>query len=80
MTEELRTDLAAENFMRTEEGRRFIMEYLQFCSVFTTTFAADPQRHSYRAGVRDAGLEFERRVKDAAPGYYLKMIKESMDG
>jgi len=73
-------NLAIENIMRTEDGRDFIWGQLQFCSVFESIFDVDSKQLSYNAGMRDAGLQLEREVKEAAPEYYLKMIKENLDG
>lgn len=69
-------DLAVENLMRTEDGRRFIWGQLLMCNVFDSTFDADPIQSAYNSGMRDAGLLLRNRVRSASPDYYLKMIKE----
>jgi len=73
-------NLAIENIMRTEGGRDFIWGQLQSCGVFESIFDVDSKQLSYNAGMRDAGLRLEREVKEATPEYYLKMIKENLDG
>ena len=71
-------DLDAENIMRTEGGRSFIWNQLQSCSVFESIFDMDPVQAGYNSGMRDAGLRLDRVVKEAAPEYYLQMIKENL--
>lgn len=72
--------LAIQNIMQTEGGRDFIWSQLQSCSVFESIFNIDPIQAGYNSGMRDAGLQLERVIKEAAPEYYLKMIKENIDG
>jgi hypothetical protein len=82
MSDEEKNDsgkLAIQNIMRTEGGREFIWGHLQSCSVFESIFNNDPVQSGYNSGMRDAGLRLEREIKEAAPEYYLKMIKESLD-
>ncbi len=70
--------LAVQNIMRTEGGRDFIWGQLVSCGVYESTFNMNTIQSSYNAGLRDAGLRLEREVKEAAPEYYLKMIKENI--
>jgi hypothetical protein len=72
--------LVIQNIMRDEGGRSFMMEQLQYTMVFTNAFDQDPNKHSYNAGLREAGLRLNQELRDAAPGDYLKMIKENIDG
>ena len=73
-------ELAIQNIMRTEGGRDFIWGQLQSCGTFESIFDRDPVQSGYNSGMRDAGLRLNRAVKEAAPEYYLKMIKENIDG
>ena len=70
--------LAIENIMRTEGGRNFIWGQLQSCCVFESMFNTDPVQLGYNSGMRDAGVQLDRKVKEATPEYYLKMIKENI--
>ena len=71
--------LAIQNLMRTEEGRSFMYNQLQYCKVFANTFDEDTNKHSYNAGLRVGGLHLESELKEAAPGEYLKMIEEAIN-
>jgi hypothetical protein len=71
--------LVIQNFMRTFEGRRFILEYLQNCGIFDSMFNENPVRSAYCSGKRDAALDLERQIKEAAPGDYLKMIGDDLN-
>lgn len=73
-------ELALENFMKSEGGRRFMMSRLQSCSVFESIFNDNPVTHAYMSGLRDAGLQLDQQLKEIAPAYYLKMIEESING
>jgi len=73
-------ELAIQNIMRTEGGRDFIWGQLQFCGTFESIFDINSAQSSYNSGMRDAGVQLNRVVKEAAPEYYLKMIKENING
>lgn len=72
--------LVIQNLMRTQDSRDWVWNHLVSCGVFESTFDIDPIRSGYNAGRRDSGLRLEREIKEMAPGDYLKMIKESIDG
>ena len=72
--------LAIGNIMRNRDMRDFMWKQLERSGVFENTFNNDPIRHSYNAGLRQSGLLLERELKEAAPGDYLKMIKENING
>lgn len=78
MSDTTSEELAVQNIMKTEDGRDFIWGQLQSCGVFESIFDKDSLQTSYNAGMRDAGLRLERVIKEAAPEYYLKMIKENI--
>lgn len=69
-----------QNIMRTEAGRSYMWKHLQLCGVYESIFDADTHKHAYRSGLRQAGLQIERDLKEFAPGYYLKMIEENING
>jgi len=72
--------LAIQNIMRTEPQRDFIWSYLQSCGVFESITGTDSLETHYNSGMRDAGLIFQRKIKEAAPADYMKMIKENING
>ncbi len=72
--------LTVQNFMKSESGREFMWKHLQLCGVFENMFDSDPITHAYNAGKRQAGLQLDDDLKEFAPGDYIKMIKESLDG
>ena len=72
-------ELVVQNIMRTEEGRRYLWEYLQSCGVFANIFAIDTHQHAYNAGMREVGMRLHDDLRDYAPDLYLTMIKENID-
>ncbi len=80
MSDDKSETLAVSNIMRNEDGRSFIWSQLQSCSVFESMFDRDPIKHSFNAGMREAGLRLDRIVRSAEPAYYVKMIEENIDG
>jgi len=73
-------DLAIQNIMKSESGRDFMWKQLQLCRVFENIFDMDPIKSAYNGGLRQAGLQLEYDLKSAAPGDYMKMIQENIDG
>ena len=73
-------DLAVQNIMQHEWGRTFIWEQLQSTGVFESIFDNDAIKHAYNSGMRDSGLRLNRLIKEATPDYYIKMVKENIDG
>lgn len=69
--------LAVENIMRSADGRMYMYEKLQEFLVFDSTFDHDPIQHAFNAGLRAAGLSFERDLKEYAFDFYTKMLKEN---
>ena len=72
--------LTVFNIMRSEDGRKFMWEHLQSCGVFENIFDKDTNQHSFNAGQRAAGLKLECKLKEFEVGFYVKMIKENLDG
>ena len=72
--------LAVSNIMKNEDCRKFMWDNLQSCGVFTNMFDKDSAQHAYNAGLRAAGLQLETKLKEHEPFYYMKMIKENIDG
>ena len=71
--------LGIQNIMKNEDGRNFMYNQLQYCGVYGNIFSNDTNQHSFNAGKREAGLQLERELKEAAPGEYLKMIGEHLN-
>ncbi len=71
--------LTIENTMKTEEGRKFMMNLLHYCGVSETMFDKDPVQHAYNAGTRSVGVHLQRELKEVSPHYYLKMIEEDIN-
>jgi hypothetical protein len=72
--------LVIQNIMRTQDGRDYMWKKLQDSSVFETMFNSDPILTAYNEGLRDSGVQLNRELKEAAPGDYVKMIQENIDG
>ena len=72
--------LVIQNLMKGDGGRAWMWKHLQDCGVFENIFDVDTHKTAYAAGKRQAGLQLENDLKTAAPGDYLKMIQENIDG
>jgi hypothetical protein len=75
-----RESLVIQNVMKNEDGRSFIWGQLQSCGVFESIFDRDPIKHGYNAGLREGGLQLDRKVREAAPEQYVKMMQENING
>ncbi len=71
--------LDIENILRTEGGRKFLFNHLQYCRVNENIFNDDPYRHSFNSGLRSGGIRLEDKLKQASIKLYLKMIEENHD-
>lgn len=65
--------------MKTQDGRDFFWEKLQYTRIFETMFDNDPIKHAFNAGRRDVGFNLIRDLKKASPEFYIKMIQEHID-
>lgn len=65
--------------MRTENGRHFMWRCLQQSGTFTTTFNSDPTIHMMNTGKREYGLWLDAEIRQAAPDYYMIMLKEHIN-
>lgn len=79
-TEETKESLAVSNLMKNEDFRNFMWKHLQLCGTFNSTFDPVPVIHARQTGLRDAGLNLERDLKESALEDYFKMIRENNDG
>lgn len=72
--------IVVRNIMKTTDGRLYMWEKLQSCHVFETIFTEDPIKHAFKSGLREFGVQLNREIKEFAPGDYIKMIEENIDG
>lgn len=69
-----------QRIMSTKAGRQLLRGLIDSCAVEQGIFDTDPQMLAYREGRRSVGVEMSSMLKAAAPGQYLKMIEENLDG
>ena len=62
--------------LNTEQGRRFIWRYLEFCGVYKSSFTGSSQTF-FLEGQRNVGLKLVAEIVDAQPEMYLKMMIEN---
>jgi hypothetical protein len=71
-------ELAVKNIMRNYDNRKFIWDILEECGVYEDAFDSDPIQAARNAGIREAGLKIERRLKLHAPDEFIKMMKDNI--
>lgn len=71
--------LVISTMMQHQGIRAFMFKQLSGCGVYESGFNKDTHQHSFNAGMRQAGLQLEQELKEAAPGDYLAMIKENLE-
>lgn len=65
------------SIMQTEGGRNFIARILKTAGVFSSTYVPGKPDETMRRSIkRDFGLWIEREVKEAAPEFYITLIRE----
>lgn len=62
--------------MKTSNGRDFMWRCLQQAGTFGNTFDRDPTIHLINSGKREHGLWLQAELKQAAPEFFLMMLKE----
>jgi hypothetical protein len=78
--EDAREQIVIQNLMHHEDGRKWVMKYLNKGKLFDSTFDTDPIKHAHAAGMREMTVTLHREIREADPNNYMKMIKESIDG
>ena len=71
--------LNIENIMRSEGGRNYMNSLLQYCGVNEIMFDKDASQHSFNTGLRAVGVHIQNELKEASPGFYIKMIEENIN-
>lgn len=65
--------------LNSPEGRRLVWRYLEFCSVFKSTFNHSGSISAFNEGMRNVGLKLMAELNEASPEAYLIMLKESKE-
>lgn len=63
--------------MRTEDGRRWVREFLEHCMVGTNPFNPDPVKMAFNCGGLNAGQIFMAQIMNATPELYMTMMAEA---
>jgi hypothetical protein len=63
--------------MQTMPGRRWMLEKLEECHVFRTSFNRDSSTMAFMEGQRDIGLKLLNDIMASCPDEYLLMMRES---
>lgn len=64
------------NLMATESGRRWVLDTLDACHIFSTSFALDAIAMSFSEGERNVGLRLLNDIMFACPDQYVQMMRE----
>ena len=62
--------------MSTTIGRRWMLELLEHCNVFSTCYADHSGRMAFMEGKREIGLQLLLNIMNACPDSYVLMMKE----
>lgn len=65
-----------KSIMSTQAGRLWMLERLERCHVFATSFSADPLQMSFLEGERNIGLQDFSEIMNACPEQYVQMMHE----
>jgi hypothetical protein len=63
--------------MSTEDGRRWVREFLELCHVGASSFSTDGLRMAYLEGERNIGNVFMASIMNADPKLYMLMMAEA---
>jgi len=69
-------DTVIVGVMSSENGRRWVREFLEHCMVGTNPFNADPIKMAFNCGCVNAGQVFMAQVMNADPKLYMQMMAE----
>jgi hypothetical protein len=73
-------DAVVQSIMASPGGRAWMLDQLEFCAVFHTTFTGDALSSAFKEGHRTVGLRLLAGIMRACPDAYIQMMKESTDG
>lgn len=62
--------------LASQQGRRFIWKYLDFCGVFRTSFTGNSETF-FKEGIRNVGLKILADLNEADPMAYVKILDEN---
>jgi hypothetical protein len=58
-------------------GRRWVLETLESCHIFRTSYNRDPTTMAFMEGQRDIGLRLLNDIMASCPDDYILMMRES---
>ncbi len=62
--------------MSTPGGRAWVLDILERCSIFATTFTGDALRSAFAEGQRNVGLFVLNDIMQTCPDQYVLMMQE----
>ncbi len=69
-------DAVIQSLMAAPGGRAWMHYYLDFCTIFHTSFDPNPYVMAYNEGRRNVGLRLLADIMRACPEYYIQMMSE----
>jgi hypothetical protein len=72
-------DSVVQSIMASVGGRAWMLDQMEFCTVFHTTFTGEALGSAFNEGRRTVGLRMLAGIMRAAPGAYIQMMKEQND-
>lgn len=65
-----------KGIMSLRPGRAWMLERLERCHLFSTTFNGDPLQSAFNEGQRNIGLQDLTDIMAACPNHYITMMLE----
>jgi hypothetical protein len=63
--------------MSTEDGRRWVREFLEHCMVGHNPYNPEPVKMAFNCGGLNAGQVFMSQIMNASPELYMQMMAEA---
>jgi len=73
----LQIDEGFRRVMGDQAGRHWVWDFLEFCSIFQTSFSPSNAQTAFNEGQRNAGLRVMADIHRLCPEQYLRMVTEN---
>lgn len=78
LAEAQRRDITVQ-LMSSPAGRVWVLDILEHCNIFATSFSVNALQTAFREGQRDVGLRLLADIVSFSPDQYIQMMRESAD-
>ena len=67
------------SIMSSPAGRVWVLDILEHCNIFATSFSVNALQTAFREGQRDVGLRLLADIVSFSPDQYIQMMREAND-